>query len=476
MKRLGSGLTVLAGVLTATVAVGIVVVAGHTPDDPLVSVREKIATRGSVDHSPFFPDATFKTGQDVTRACLECHEESGKEMLESAHFQWVGDTITDPKTGEKTRIGKKNLLNNFCIGIAGNWDSCTRCHAGYGWEDDSFDFNNPENVDCLVCHDLSGTYLKGRAGNPRKDMDLVAAAKSVGSPKRDNCGVCHNYGGGGLGVKHGDLDSTLDNPDEYDDVHMGRYNMRCIDCHDGTKHNIKGKAYSVSVNHENGVSCTDCHNERPHQDERINGHTDKVACQTCHIPTFANNVPTKMFWDWSKAGDDSREDDVHHYLKIKGEFVYEKEVLPNYDWFNLTIDRYLAGDQIVKDGVTEMNPPRGDRKDPNAKIWPFKIHDATQPYDKKLGYLISPVTAGEGGFWHEFDWPKALQLGAKVNGLEFSGEYGFATTRMHWPLSHMVAPKEKSLTCNDCHGENGRMDWSALGYDADPITTGDTKR
>jgi hypothetical protein len=31
-------------------------------------------------------------------------------------------------------------------------------------------------------------------------------------------------------------------------------------------------------------------------------------------------------------------------------------------------------------------------------------------------------------------------------------------TRMYWPVTHMVAPKEKSLTCNDCHGKNGRLD------------------
>ena len=26
------------------------------------------------------------------------------------------------------------------------------CHIGYGWEDENFDFDNPENIDCLACH------------------------------------------------------------------------------------------------------------------------------------------------------------------------------------------------------------------------------------------------------------------------------------------------------------------------------------
>ncbi|WP_227842163.1 hypothetical protein [Vreelandella zhuhanensis] len=34
---------------------------------------------------------------------------------------------------------------------------------------------------------------------------------------------------------------------------------------------------------------------------RLNEHTRALACQTCHIPTFARGgVPTKMGWDWSR--------------------------------------------------------------------------------------------------------------------------------------------------------------------------------
>ena len=32
-----------------------------------------------------------------------------------------------------------------------------KCHAGYGWVDDSFDFSKRENVDCLVCHERTRT-------------------------------------------------------------------------------------------------------------------------------------------------------------------------------------------------------------------------------------------------------------------------------------------------------------------------------
>ena len=45
----------------------------------------------------------------------------------------------------------------------------------------------------------------------------------------------------------------------------------------------------------------------------------------------------------------------------------------------------------------------------------------------------------------------------KAAGAEFSGEYGFLETSMHWPLSHMIAPKEESLDCASCHSKNGRL-------------------
>ncbi len=39
----------------------------------------------------------------------------------------------------------------------------------------------------------------------------------------------------------------------------------------------------------------------------------------------------------------------------------------------------------------------------------------------------------------------------------YSGEYGFIETTLHWPLAHMVAPKEESLSCDSCHSKEGRL-------------------
>jgi octaheme c-type cytochrome (tetrathionate reductase family) len=341
--------------------------------------------------------------------------------------------------------------------------------------DESFDFSDAANVDCLVCHDWSGTYQKAQGGMPAEGVDLTAAAKSVGWPKRENCGSCHFRGGGGDAVKHGDLDSSLTNPRESLEVHMGKHGLICIDCHQAKNHVIRGRAISVSPDAANHLYCTDCHDEAAHRDERINIHSQAVACVTCHIPYVALREATKTHWDWSQAGLDEAES-LHEYLKIKGRFVYEKGLRPEYYWYNGTVDRYLLGDTIDPTVSTPLNPPLGDIKDANAKIWPFKVHRGKQIYDKKYRYFIQPKVAGKGGYWTEFDWDQAARLGSEVTGLAYSGAYDFAPTEMYWSLTHMVAPKENALQCLDCHGDEGRLDWKALGYEGDPIHWGGRQR
>jgi hypothetical protein len=156
--------------------------------------------------------------------------------------------------------------------------------------------------------------------------------------------------------------------------------------------------------------------------------------------------------------------------------VYEENIVPEYYWFNLKSKRYIVGDKIDPSKSTVLNEPMGDLYDSAAKIYPFKVHRAKQPYDRVHNILLQPVTSGEGGFWHEFNWDKALRLGSDLMKIKYSGSYGFARTDMYWPISHMVPPASQALRCCECHGQgpNGRprMDWKALGYDEDPADTG----
>jgi len=463
-----SGVLVLGAVLSWTFARP----AGAPLDRPWEHVP---AARPHTDHRHLM-DAPLADGPSVTRACLECHPESARQVMRTSHWTWAGQKVKLPGREEILRVGKINLINNFCIHVGPNIEKCSSCHVGYGWKDNSFDFGREENVDCLVCHEQTGTYQKGNAGHPEKGVDLAAAAQSVGRPTRKNCGECHFKGGGGDAVKHGDLDGSMYFPKERIDVHMGRHDFQCIDCHRTREHLIPGCAMSVCIDRPRRVSCTDCHQERPHRDERLDGHTRTVACQTCHIPRMAIDAPTKMVWDWSQAGQDGRKEDPHVYLKGKGSFQYAQNVRPEYYWYNGRAYRYLTGDKIDPARVVEINYPLGGPGDPDAKIWPMKVHRGKQLYDKVYLHLLAPQTWGPGGYWTDFDWDKASRLGAQATGLPYSGEYGFVETAMYWPLSHMVQPKEKALQCADCHGERGVMNWQRLGFEGDPAWRGDRRR
>ncbi len=420
----------------------------------------------------------FTTGQDVTKNCLTCHPEAARDIMMTTHWTWESKPFTIPGRAEPVTIGKLNQINNFCISAQGNQKSCTACHIGYDWKEKTattpvFDFTKSENVDCLMCHAQSG-YAKGKYGNPADTVNLLAAARSVAAPTRANCGKCHFDGGGGNGVKHGDLDESLNFPTQNLDVHMGKNNFICTDCHVTKDHTVKGRivADNFTVDPNEQVSCTQCHAEDLHKDERINQHVKSVACQTCHIPAFALKDPTKVSWDWSTAGKDIG-DDHFTYLKIKGNFVYEKNVRPTYLWFNGNLaERYLLGDKIDPSKPTNIDKPAGDISDKAAKIFPFKLHVANQPFDTTYNYLLAPVTAGPGGYWTTFVWDDGFKLAEQRMGLKYSGNFGFTQTNMYWPTTHMVQAKEDALQCDECHSENGRMDWAALGYQGDPMQWG----
>jgi len=415
----------------------------------------------------------FKTGPEVTQVCLGCHEQQAKDFMGTVHWTWLEPQ--EAKGKGPVKIGKANLINNFCIALPANWPRCTSCHAGYGWKDHSFKFDDPANIDCLVCHDTTGSYAKSPAGagSPDPKVDLLTVAQNVGKPDRRACGSCHFFGGGGDHVKHGDLDSSLLKPTRQMDVHMAADgpNMTCQDCHKTKEHKIPGEALSVSLGKGMRVRCQDCHGNTPHRIPTYNRHSGKIACETCHVPTFARTLPTKVWWDWSKAGQDRQAPKDRFgqetYVKIKGEFRWAKDVVPVYRWYNGEAERYLLGDAINPARTVSLNRPLGDRKDPKAKIHPFKVMRGKQPYDARARVVAAPHLFG--GYWKHFDWKKAIADGNAAAGIPFSGEYGWVETEMYWKVNHMVVPKQQALRCTACHGERGgRLDWKALGYAGDP--------
>ncbi len=457
----------------------------------------KPKSNSTADHSKFKElEHAFKTGPEVTEACLVCHTEAAKQVQHTKHWTWES---VDPKTGQKR--GKKNIINNYCTNPTSNEKDCMACHAGYGWKDSSFDFKIEKNVDCLVCHDTTGTYRKlpGYAGHPVYErtefpaksgkfveaVDLKKVAQSIGKPSRTNCGSCHFFGGGANGAKHGDLDSSLQHPGKHLDVHMDEkgLNFSCETCHSTSSHQVSGSRYNVAAavkgpahtrgkeDSINPASCQSCHGDKPHPEKmaKLNEHTSKIACQTCHIPEFArNDIGTERSWDWSTAttmGPDGkpvvRKDSAGRraFDSKKGTWVWESYVIPEYRWFNGASKYQVIGDKIDPSKTVQINEVGGSANDPDSRIWPTNVHRGKQPYDKVNLTLTIQHTGGEDdtALWHNYDWQKAIGAGMKAAGLPYSGQYDFVETEQTWPITHMVAPKGSALTCAQCHSENGRL-------------------
>jgi octaheme c-type cytochrome (tetrathionate reductase family) len=483
-----------------------------------VEIDRAVGQKTPQDHSKFKQlQGPFTSPEQVTQACLSCHTQAGKQVMSTIHWTWKA---WNPDT--KQMVGKSQVYNTFCVSPVSNEQFCTVCHVGYGSTDPNkfipFEQRSENQVDCLVCHDQTKTYHKIPfiGGNPAMEKiavrpgcnevygtdkpfvmpeDLANIAQHVKAPTRYTCGSCHFYGGGGDGVKHGDLDSSLVAPSHSLDVHMDAkgLNFACQKCHESSDHHISGEHYAIdaapkagafmrgSAHNGNAATCQSCHGQTPHKGHgladrtvasTLNMHTRDIACETCHIPEYARGgKPTKLNWDYSTAGKLSPNgsplvmEDEHGYNTywgVKGSFLWGENVVPEYRWFNGTERWMHLGDKIRpdQDGVVPVNDIEGSATDGKSKIWPFKIMRNNQPYDTENKVLAVFHSFGfdQNSYTMTYDWKKAIETGMKVADIPFSGHYGFVKTQMYWPLAHMVAPKEKALHCAQCHAPKGRLE------------------
>lgn len=421
----------------------------------------------------------FTSGDEITKACLSCHTETAMQIHQTIHWTWIAED------GDK-QLGKGgDSINNFCISANKmNDEKCQSCHVGWNAKEGE--------INCLLCHSQKEinwsetfedyNFFKEEDDEESRDIaselegNIRSAVTDIGLPTRKNCGSCHFFGGGGDGVKHGDLDSSLTNPKKTMDVHMGTDggNFTCFRCHSGKQHHIPGRIYSKKAYEDrrslveddtiSKITCESCHTATPHkQNSKMDDHTDKVACQACHIPEFARENPTKMSWDWSKSGKTKdgkpyktkgpfgKED----YLSIKGEMKWEKNVKPEYFWFNGSMNSLTTKDVIDPSRMVAVSYPNGNINDLDSRIFPFKIHRGNQPYDIENKTLLAPLLSGKDGYWTTLDWKSSLEKGMAFSGVPFSGKFDFVKTTFAYPTTHMVMPKEDVLACTECHQREG---------------------
>ncbi|ARE42077.1 Octaheme tetrathionate reductase [Rhodovulum sp. P5] len=452
----------------------------------------------TADHTKFEAlKGPFANNFEVSAACVGCHTEAEAQIKKTIHWTW--DYIS-PRTGQ--RVGKENVINNFCTNAKNNEGMCASCHIGNGVrEGEEYTFQKESSVDCLVCHDRTAGYYrtpptKGNAvcatmfeGLP--PIDYPHVAQNVGLPGRENCGSCHFFGGGGDGVKHGDLDTSLKNPPKELDVHMATdgANFACTRCHVTKHHAIAGSHYEMVAHDEHGVggpgelrqaaTCESCHGTEPHPKPSLIGyqldaHAARIACQTCHIPEFARGgVATMTDWDWETAGKlldgagyyeeeytQGNGEHRHTYWSIKGSFVWGENLTPTYKWFNGDM-RYTMPTEQIDDSqpVVPINDVLGDASDPGSRIWPFKEMHTRIPYDAGNKTLVYNHLWGDddAAFWGNFDIAKSIEAGMEIEQRPFSGEIGFLPTVSNWPITHMVAPKDAALDCSACHARDSRL-------------------
>lgn len=488
-KSVGVGLFFAIGLIAASSNW----VYGKTPD----TVTPAPMQLSTADHSKFeVLQQRFKSGMELTKACLGCHNLAAKQVHTSNHWNWE---IPNDKTGQL--VGKRNVLNSMMVATSSNGPYCARCHISNEWKDEGFDFTAEEQVDCLACHDTTGTYAsnkwhqlrvkcsachvewdKSKAREVVRKPNLSELAKQVGKPSVKSCGGCHFYSDGGDGIKHGDLDSSLATAPRHLDVHMAQDGLgySCTTCHKTEWHQMMGSQYEPESKDEQGVdvaagsraTCESCHGLVPHPESanpKLNNHVDRIACQTCHIPALARGGrPTKTYWDWSTAGrvDDKGKDIVERddkgrviYSSKRGGAQWAENLTPEYVWFNGRIEFTTMDDSIDPAGVVQLNTLAGGPDDPKARIWPVKALRGKQPIDAEQATLVAASLFGKknDGFWKTFDWTASIDAAMKVAGREFSGQVGFVETEMRIPINHMVAPAEDALACVSCHSREGRM-------------------
>ena len=417
---------------------------------------------------------------------MQCHEQEAWDFMKTVHWTWESQPVEVPgHDGVVATIGKKNQINNFCIGIRGNENKCNACHAGYGWEDETtFDFNNPLNVDCLICHAEKYPTRKvttidtpqGKAQVFTLDPEEAKQAALTINKKMTNeqCMRCHEH------AMQGDKYKRLTPITPETDVHAAK-GMTCLDCHKVKDHLFaKGKAATDLVTNDLpdvDVSCAGCHTEKPHKNNAIlNMHTSKLACEACHIKDTARSI-----YDWSKIVLDKK---TGYY----GPTIIHEPGKVTWRWFNGT----GTGMAAALSSKGDIYPGKKGNP-PEDKITPFRGFNQVFPVDKNNPFFLLPFdlkTLKETG-----DADKALkvamnspymkmlyskkmeplmqklagQFGMKWNGGPWKGQYMYVPMPKDATISINHAITKQGRSCSDCHSPNGIMDWKGLGYSDEEI-------
>jgi len=486
----------------ASIAGGVLTTAAVTSDQS-VTVGASF-TSGSVTRTAT-QSVTVQNAPDVTgshagrftvfegtKTCLGCHRDEAIEFHGSVHYQWSGNASESDGLSTAT-AGKMGGINDFCIYPDINWlgkmttvdgrtvdGGCARCHTGLGKKPTATltpSQADLENIDCLICHSPSykRTLAPAATGGftfvpdtAKMTVPILQAAVDLHKPGKNICLNCHTKAGGGDNFKRGDISEAHRAATTALDVHMapssaGGAGLECTSCHTAAGHRIAGRGVDMRQRDSSAkVECSNCHTLLPHDDSRLNSHTARVACNVCHVPTFAKGAPTDMRRDWSLAGELNAETKLY-----EPHMVLQSNVTPVYRFFNGRSRFYEFATPAVPqaNGKVLMAGPLGSRTEPGAKLTAMKRHEGLQPIDPLTRYLL-PLKIGlffqTGAIVNADPALDSVKQGVAAVKWAYNG-YEFADTERYMGVYHEVAPASQALNCSSCHGGT-RLNFAELGY------------
>lgn len=425
------------------------------------------------------------TQYDGPATCVGCHETEAKNMFGAVHYQWTGPTPNVPNIAGDA--GKADLgFNTYCgTVVSSRHIACWTCHVGNGGTPSSeMTVEQLGNIDCLMCHQqayqrkaappFETLTFKGydnvtrswqlpvedpfgnfqfMADEANMQISMAQAAQTVHRPNRVTCLRCHAYAAGSNCGKRGDLSAAIADPPENLEVHMAvaGANLSCQGCHRFKEHRALGRGLDLRPNERpERLNCLTggCHNNPPHGSARLNQHTARVACQTCHIPTYAKlGITTEVRRDWNFPFFAQGLFDGQG--GFKPEEFREADLIPSYAWFDGTSRVYALGQvppQNSSTGEYELGLPNGSVSSIGAQIHPMKEHWSNSAMLDATGQLIPHSTFT---YFVTGDFARAVEEGMKYDHM--TGNWHMVDVHTYQTINHGVEPKANALDCGQCH-------------------------
>lgn len=296
---------------------------------------------------------------------------------------------------------------------------CGECHVGAGWNPDR------SSPNCFLCHRrddfavTDGGCMNCHVRDSARRGDLFTAAADVHVAAGFTCTTCHR-----------------------------RYEDRRSD-----HQFLKGTAIDTTEpTLEGSLSCTRfCHSSEPHRGGpnggKLNQHTEKVACETCHIGPRPAAALERRSWN---VFDD--EGVVETIWRDAG-------WMPEYKWYDNTGPGAAGAYDLPILGHAERRDVAGARIYPFNPVtvdWFVKEPDAAL-HDVIIVPEVKAADADGDGTTTVTEM-QAVYPGATL-----------ITADVNFSISHGVMPREAAFDCHDCHGRNAwLLDWGELGYGSDP--------